>query len=167
VGAHRPRSPRGARRRSYSQNFLASRALAAQLVREARVGRGDLIVEVGVGSGVLTAELARRAGSVRAVEIDPIWATRLRERFAASRNVEVIEAATIETGGRKPRAGGLPKVSGWQRDRDDDQVTDYESGATPARRLPVLACSEVSVPNQSASESAGESASGSSIPPEI
>jgi len=89
AGAHRPRSPRGARRRSCSQNFLASRTLAAQLVREANVGRGDLVVEIGAGGGILTAELARRAGRVLAIEIDAVWAARLRQRFAQRRNVEV------------------------------------------------------------------------------
>jgi 23S rRNA (adenine-N6)-dimethyltransferase len=89
VAARRP--PRGARRRSYSQNFLASSALAEQLVREAKVGRRDLVVEVGAGSGILTAALARRARRVLAIEIDPVWAARLRQRFAAWENVEVIE----------------------------------------------------------------------------
>ncbi|MDQ3874870.1 MAG: rRNA adenine N(6)-methyltransferase family protein [Actinomycetota bacterium] len=84
------RSSRGARRRSYSQNFLASTALAEQLVRDAKVGRRDLVVEIGAGSGILTAALARRAGTVRAIELDPVWAGRLRERFAASEKVTVI-----------------------------------------------------------------------------
>ena len=95
MGADRPRSPFGARRRSYSQNFLASRTLAAQLVREANVERGDLVVEIGAGSGILTAELARLAGRVLAIEIDPAWAARLRHRFAQRRNVEVIEGDAL------------------------------------------------------------------------
>ncbi len=85
------RLPRGARRRSNSQNFLASTALAEQLVRDANVERRDLVVEIGAGSGILTAALARRAGRVRAIEVDPVWTGRLRERFVAWENVEVIE----------------------------------------------------------------------------
>jgi 23S rRNA (adenine-N6)-dimethyltransferase len=92
VGARRARSPRDARRRAYGQNFLASRALATQLVRDAKVRPDDLVVEVGAGTGVLTAELARRAKSVRAIELDPVWAQRLRQRFAGNERVEVIEA---------------------------------------------------------------------------
>jgi protein-L-isoaspartate O-methyltransferase len=84
VGARRTRSLRDARRRAYGQNFLASRAIAAQLVRQAKVGRGDLVLEIGAGNGILTAELARQARRVFAVEIDPVWVARLRERFAGS-----------------------------------------------------------------------------------
>jgi 23S rRNA (adenine-N6)-dimethyltransferase len=91
VSEHRVRSPRDARRRRYSQNFLASSALAAQLVREAKVAGSELVVEIGAGSGTLTAELARRAALVQAIEVDPVWARQLRRRFARFNNVEVIE----------------------------------------------------------------------------
>ncbi|HKP19406.1 MAG TPA: 23S ribosomal RNA methyltransferase Erm [Gaiellaceae bacterium] len=97
MSADRPRSARDARRRARSQNFLASSAVAAQLVRDANVGRCDLVVEIGAGSGVLTSELARRARSVRAIEVDPAWAARLRERFALHRNVEVVEDDALRT----------------------------------------------------------------------
>ena len=66
--ARRARSLRDARRRAYGQNFLASRAIAAQLVRQAKVGRGDLVLEIGAGNGILTAELARQARRVFAVD---------------------------------------------------------------------------------------------------
>jgi 23S rRNA (adenine-N6)-dimethyltransferase len=95
VNGHRARSPRDARRRRYSQNFLASRALAAQLVQEADVGAAELVVEIGAGSGTVTAELARRAARVCAVEVDPLWAIRLRSRFARYANVEVIEGDAL------------------------------------------------------------------------
>jgi 23S rRNA (adenine-N6)-dimethyltransferase len=80
---------RDARRRAYAQNFLASRALAAQLVQEAGVGAADVVLEVGAGTGILTAELARRAGAVVAVELDSALAVGLRRRFAGWSNVTV------------------------------------------------------------------------------
>jgi 23S rRNA (adenine-N6)-dimethyltransferase len=95
VGVDRPRPARGARRRAHSQNFLVAAAPAAQLVRDASVCPRDLVVEIGAGSGVLTAELARRARRVKAIEIDPAWASRLRTRFAGRRNVEVIEGDAL------------------------------------------------------------------------
>ena len=52
---------------------------------------GDLVLEVGAGSGILTSELARRARAVVAVELDPVLATRLRRRFARWPNVTVLE----------------------------------------------------------------------------
>ena len=95
MGARRARSSRDARRRAYSQNFLASSALAAQIVREANVRRTDLVLELGGGTGVLTAALARRARTVRAIELDPVWAARLRERFGGWSNVEVVEGDAL------------------------------------------------------------------------
>jgi 23S rRNA (adenine-N6)-dimethyltransferase len=62
--------------------------MAAELVRDARIGRDDVVVDLGAGSGRLTAELARAARRVVAVELDPHWAARLRGRWE---NVEVVE----------------------------------------------------------------------------
>ncbi len=93
MSARRARSGHDSRRRVLGQNFLASSALAARLVRDAAVTRSDVVVEIGAGTGILTAELARRAGRVHAIELDPVWAARLRERLAGCRTVEVIEGA--------------------------------------------------------------------------
>jgi 23S rRNA (adenine-N6)-dimethyltransferase len=89
------RAPTARRRRRYAQHFLASNALAADLVRGAGVASGDLVVEIGAGGGRLTAELARRARAVQAIELDPTWAGRLRERFAHTANVLVLEADAL------------------------------------------------------------------------
>jgi len=83
------------RRRRYAQHFLATSALAAELVRGADVGDDDLVVEIGAGGGRLTVELARRAREVRAIELDPVWAERLREQFARTPRVAVIEGDAL------------------------------------------------------------------------
>jgi 23S rRNA (adenine-N6)-dimethyltransferase len=54
------------------------------------VGKDDLVVELGTGGGMLTRQLARVAGRVVAVEFDPYWALRLRERFFDDGNIFVI-----------------------------------------------------------------------------
>jgi 23S rRNA (adenine-N6)-dimethyltransferase len=74
-----------------SQHFLRSSALAAELVRLAGVSGDDLVLEVGAGEGVITAELARRAGYVVALEIDHALACRLKERFGPGSAVLVVE----------------------------------------------------------------------------
>lgn len=91
----RSRTPRDARRRAYGQNFLASRARAAQLVRDADVRRDDLVVEIGAGTGLLTAELAKHARTVLAVELDAALASGLRRRFAACDDVTVVEGDAL------------------------------------------------------------------------
>jgi 23S rRNA (adenine-N6)-dimethyltransferase len=67
--------------------------VAAALVRDAGVCHDDLVLDLGAGSGRLTAVLARAAGRVVAVELDPHRAARLRGRWA---NVEVVEGDAAE-----------------------------------------------------------------------
>lgn len=52
----------------------------------------DLVVEIGAGTGRITAELSRVAREVVAVELDPALATRLRGRWA---NVRVVECDAV------------------------------------------------------------------------
>ena len=74
------------RARPRGRHFLAPR-LAADLVRNAGVTRGDLVVEIGAGNGVVTRELLSRARDVIAVELDERDAHRLRRRFPGVRVV--------------------------------------------------------------------------------
>src|SRR5262245_30916065 len=53
------------------QNFLIDLNLIDFVVRSAELTRADLVLEVGTGTGSMTAQLARLAGSVLSVEIDP------------------------------------------------------------------------------------------------
>ena len=86
----------GARRRAeLGQHFLAGGWLAAELVEQAGVGAGDLVVEIGAGTGVLTEALARRAGRGVAVEFDPRLAERARARLAGFGNVRVVTADAL------------------------------------------------------------------------
>lgn len=76
-----------------SQHFLRSRRLAAELVRDARVQHGELVVEIGAGTGRLTDELARAGARVVAIELDP----RLAGSLAGRRpDVRVVAADAIE-----------------------------------------------------------------------
>jgi 23S rRNA (adenine-N6)-dimethyltransferase len=88
-------SARHGRDRSDGRHLLRSRTVAAELVRDAGIGPGDLVWEIGAGSGRLTAPLAERAAHVVAVERDPILAQELRRRFAGSRTVEVVEGDAL------------------------------------------------------------------------
>jgi 23S rRNA (adenine-N6)-dimethyltransferase len=90
----RARTSRDVRRRALGQNFLRSRA-ADRLVRDAGVRPGDLVLELGAGTGVLTAALARRAGRVLAIELDPDWVRRLLDRFAGDDGVFVVQGDAL------------------------------------------------------------------------
>jgi 16S rRNA (adenine1518-N6/adenine1519-N6)-dimethyltransferase len=52
------------------QNFLADPNLLDAIVRDAALAPGDVVLEVGVGEGVLTERLAAAAAHVHAIEID-------------------------------------------------------------------------------------------------
>jgi 23S rRNA (adenine-N6)-dimethyltransferase len=91
------RRARGACRstRPHSKHFLRSQVLAAELVHDAGLQPDELVLDLGAGSGRLTAELAGAARHVLAVELDAGLADRLRGRWA---NVEVVQgdAASVE-----------------------------------------------------------------------
>lgn len=76
-----------------SQNFLKSTKLAGFLIGHTKIRRRDLVVEIGAGSGVITAALARRAREVWAIEVDAAVCRKLRENLAKHKieNVRVIE----------------------------------------------------------------------------
>jgi 23S rRNA (adenine-N6)-dimethyltransferase len=79
-----PPNPSGA-------HFLAPRT-AAELVRGAGVGPGDLVFDLGAGLGALTAPLAATGARVVAVERNRGYARSLTRRFASAGNVTVVEA---------------------------------------------------------------------------
>jgi 23S rRNA (adenine-N6)-dimethyltransferase len=86
------RSSRDERRRSLGQNFLL-RAVAERFVDEIGIDRDDLVVEIGAGAGAVTSALMRRGAEVLAVEVDDVWARRLRRiTSSASQSVEVVSA---------------------------------------------------------------------------
>lgn len=72
------------------QHFLRSSRLASALVSDAGVAPGDLVVDVGAGTGVLTRALADAGAQVIALELDPALAARLRRRFHGC-SVDVVE----------------------------------------------------------------------------
>jgi 23S rRNA (adenine-N6)-dimethyltransferase len=80
-------------RRRLGQHFLGSQRLATLLVADAGVHGGDRVVDVGAGTGLLTAALAQQGASVLAIEVDAALADRLANRFAATPNVVVLHAA--------------------------------------------------------------------------
>ena len=82
--------------RPRGRHALRSRAFADDLVRDARVEPGSLVLDLGAGGGALTRALADAGARVRAIELDPAACRQLRTRFGDDPRVEVIEGdATV------------------------------------------------------------------------
>jgi 23S rRNA (adenine-N6)-dimethyltransferase len=69
------------------QHFLRSPRLASQIVRDAAVPRGALVLDIGAGFGRLTAPLLTTGARVIAVEMDPKLARGLERRYPVARVV--------------------------------------------------------------------------------
>ncbi len=69
-------------RHALGQNFLIDANLVRKLVNAAGLQAGDLVLEVGPGTGTLTGELLERGARLIACELDRGMASLLRERFA-------------------------------------------------------------------------------------
>lgn len=77
-------------RKRWGQHFLVSRRALDQILAAADLSRQDTVLEIGAGLGTLTVALARNAGRVVAVEVDPALMPALRAAVEGFDNVEVI-----------------------------------------------------------------------------
>ncbi len=83
--------------RSLGQNFITDKHVIERIVEGAGVGEDDLVIEIGPGIGVLTAEAAEQGAHVVAVEIDSKLIPILDETLAEYDNVEVINQDILKT----------------------------------------------------------------------
>jgi 16S rRNA (adenine1518-N6/adenine1519-N6)-dimethyltransferase len=135
-------------RKRHGQHFLIDRNLMMKLVESADLSSADCILEVGAGTGCLTALLAEGAGRVVAVEIDEGLAALVRENLAPFDNVallccdalagksaiaeeveQAIETALASTGGPLKLVANLPY------DIATPLVVDLLVGALPFERF--------------------------------
>jgi 16S rRNA (adenine1518-N6/adenine1519-N6)-dimethyltransferase len=77
------------------QNFLVDMNLLDLIVRTAELGPQDIVLEVGCGTGGLTARLCDLAGSVVGVEIDADFVTLVRETTAGRCNLTLLQADVL------------------------------------------------------------------------
>src|SRR5207253_3829955 len=77
------------------QCFLIDLNLVDLLIRTAELSRDDLVLEVGAGTGGLSARLADAAGEVVSVEIDPAILALAREHVAGRANIKLLCADAL------------------------------------------------------------------------
>lgn len=77
------------------QNFLVDLNLLDLIVRSAELGPQDIVLEVGCGTGGLTARLCDLARAVVGVEIDADFVTLVRESTAGRSNLTLLQADVL------------------------------------------------------------------------
>ena len=82
--------------KSMGQNFLTAAWVPQQIAAESGITAADGALEIGPGVGCLTAELAKTAGRVTAVELDERLRDVLGETLADSDNVSVVFADALK-----------------------------------------------------------------------
>lgn len=81
-------------KKDLGQHFLVDRHVLEEILQAANLEKGDAVVEIGPGPGVLTCELLHQAGRVVAFEYDPAMVGILRKDFPT---LEVIEGDVLQT----------------------------------------------------------------------
>jgi 23S rRNA (adenine-N6)-dimethyltransferase len=85
-------APRAHAARRAPGRHLLARRFVVELVDAAAVEPGELVLDLGAGTGHITAHLRHCGARVRAVELDPALADALRRRFSRDAGVSVVEA---------------------------------------------------------------------------
>lgn len=83
--------------KSLGQNFITDKSVIERIVEGSDVGEDDLVIEIGPGIGVLTAEAAESAAKVVAIEIDKKLIPILAETLADYDNIRVINQDILKT----------------------------------------------------------------------
>jgi len=83
-------------KKGLGQHFLIDEKTLETIVIAAELSPEDIVIEVGPGLGILTIELARRAGKVIAVELDTKLASLLKRRLASLPNVNIVNADILK-----------------------------------------------------------------------
>jgi 23S rRNA (adenine-N6)-dimethyltransferase len=78
------------RSHTHAQHFLRSPSLVMELIGHSNIRKNDIVYDLGAGSGVITAALARRCKHVVAVEVEPTALKLLRQNMAHFDNVEIV-----------------------------------------------------------------------------
>lgn len=83
--------------KSLGQNFLINPSVCPKIAEQGNAKKGFGVIEIGTGIGVLTAELAKRAEKVVAIEIDERLIPILEDTLSEFDNVKIINADVMDT----------------------------------------------------------------------
>lgn len=87
-------------RNQLGQNFLTDLNLVRLLVRSAEIGPNDVVLEIGTGTGSLTAQMAEEAGLVVTVELDHRLYQLAAEQLQDFDNVRMLQMDALKNKNR-------------------------------------------------------------------
>jgi len=80
----------------YSQNEIINKQLIQELVNQSGIEKGNLVYDIGAGTGNITAALLKKGAGVIAIEKDERLYLKLRRRFSAEDNLEIHNADFLD-----------------------------------------------------------------------
>lgn len=83
-------------KKSLGQHFLIDQNIIEKIIGVANLKKGDIVLEIGAGIGVLTTKLSQKVKKVIAVEIDKKMVEILKERLKGVENVEIVNKDVLE-----------------------------------------------------------------------
>ena len=84
-------------RKRLGQHFLVDPQVVQRIIRAAAISGDDLVIEIGSGLGVVTAEIAAHCRQLIAIEIDKELLKISQEVLKDARNVDFISADVLKT----------------------------------------------------------------------
>lgn len=85
------------RNHQQSQNFLRSPSLVLEMIGHTTIKKTDTVLDIGAGSGVISAALAKRAAKVIAYEFDARLIEKLHDNLKNLQNVTVVNADFLQS----------------------------------------------------------------------
>src|SRR5437867_95183 len=138
----------------YGQHFLRNRRAIETILARFDPRPEDRVVEIGPGRGTLTTRLAERAGSLAALEIDPV----LAEGLARDLGVPLLHG--------KARAARVKRDAGAAAEpRDAGSVMDASAGPQPPAMTDSFSASDPFIRKDAAAVRAPSATGGSPAPP--
>lgn len=77
------------KRKRLGQHFLTSNAIAKSIVSEAKIGKNDVVFELGTGLGILTPLLCENAKTVISIDADKELYEKAKSRFSHIDNLSI------------------------------------------------------------------------------
>jgi 16S rRNA (adenine1518-N6/adenine1519-N6)-dimethyltransferase len=99
-------------RKRLGQHFLVDPQVLQRIMGAAELTKDDLVIEIGSGLGVVTAELAKRAYHVIAVEVDKELVKISKDVLKARQNVSFVSKDILKTDIRELAVGRRYKIIG-------------------------------------------------------